>query len=44
MIDDEDRNVIGTGVIRLAVYVLLVLVGAATAGLALRFFQFASGI
>lgn len=44
MIDDNDWQAIGTGVIRLAAVVALVLVGALTAGAALRVFQWASGI
>lgn len=44
MIDDEDRQVIGTGVLRLAALVLLFLVCAATAGGAVRLFLWTSGI
>ena len=44
MIDNEDRKAVGQGVIRLVVLVALILMGALTAGAALRFFQFASGI
>ena len=44
MIDNEDRNVIGVGVIRLVVVVAFILVGAVTAGAALRLFQIVSGI
>ncbi len=44
MIDDDDRQAIGQGVIRLAAFVLLVLVAAATAGFAVRLFQIVSGV
>ena len=44
MIDNEDRNVIGMGVVRLVAFVALVLVGAITAGAALRLFQIVSGV
>lgn len=44
MIDDEDRQAIGQGVIRLAVIEFLILLGVATAGLALRLFLWTSGI
>ena len=44
MIDDEDRSVIGMGVIRLVAFVALVLLGAVVAGGALRLFQIVSGI
>ena len=44
MIDGDDTRAIATGMIRLAVFALLVLVGAAVAGSALRLFQIVSGI
>ena len=44
MIDDDDRQAIGQGVIRLAVIVLVVLTAAATVGLSVRLFQIVSGI
>lgn len=43
-LDDEDRQAIGTGMIRLAVIEFLILVGVLTAGLALRLFLIVSGI
>ena len=44
MIDDEDKQVIGEGVIRVVTIVALILIGAVAAGLALRLFQIVSGI
>lgn len=44
MIDNEDRNAIGQGAVRLAALVFLILVAATVAGLALRLFQIVSGI
>lgn len=44
MIDDEDRQAIGQGAIRLVVIEFLILLGVATAGLSLRLFLWASGI
>ena len=44
MIDDEDRNAIGMGVIRIVAFVALALLVALVAGAAIRFFQFTSGI
>jgi hypothetical protein len=44
LLDDEDRRMIGQGVIRLVVIEFLILVGVVTAGVALRLFLLASGI
>jgi hypothetical protein len=48
MIDDDDRQAIGQGAVRLLAYGVLVLAGAATAGLAaglaVWLFQIVSGI
>ena len=44
MIDDEDKQAIGEGVLRLAVIVAVILIGAVVAGFALRLFQIVSGI
>lgn len=42
--DDEDRQIIGQGVIRVVIVVVLVLGTAVTAGAAFRLFQIVSGI
>ncbi|MHC4592988.1 MAG: hypothetical protein ACYS8L_09890 [Planctomycetota bacterium] len=44
MIDGDDTRAIATGVIRVLAVALLILIGAAIAGGALRVFQIVSGI
>lgn len=42
--DADDRRAIGIGAVRLLFVVALILMGALTAGLALRLFQIVSGV
>ena len=44
MMDDEDRNAVGMGAIRLVAFMVCLIAGAIAAGLALRLFQIVSGI
>lgn len=44
MIDDDDRQAIGQGVVRLLAVMLVILAVAGTVGLAFRLFQIVSGI
>ena len=44
MIDDADRRAVILGAIRLVAFVVLILIGAAVAGGALRLFQIVSGV